>query len=253
MELAYSVRVPGTAHATLSRPPSLADAVVAHIRAAIIRGVYAPGMSLTETALAQELGTSRGTVREALRELAGQGLVRRIPHRGAVVPRLTARDAEETFTLRAELESYAARLALERGAVDEVTLTLLAEHVDAIAAAVDSADVPAMVEADVRFHASLSALSGHALLLDHLTVVQNQSQWLLFYSEAYRPRPDVTVSSHRELLDVLREGDAARVARSIHDHVSGPGAQIVARMTQFDARGLQTREAIESSRGGPDR
>ena len=231
-------------HGTLARPPGLADAVVAHIRGAIIRGTYAPGRSLTETALAKELGTSRGTVREALRELAGLGLVTRTPHRGAVVPTLTARDAKEILTLRAELESYAARLALEGGHVDGAALAELAAHVDAIAAAVEAADVAGVVSADVEFHARLSALSGHSLLLEHLTAVQHQSQWLLFYSDPYRPPPEVTVQSHRYLLEVLRDGDASLVSQAIDEHVSGPGAEIVARMAELESHG---KVAIETS------
>jgi len=67
----------------LDRPPSLTDAVVAHIRDGIIAGSYAPGQPLTELQLSDELGTSRGTVREALRELGSLGLVTRTTHRGA--------------------------------------------------------------------------------------------------------------------------------------------------------------------------
>ncbi|MFV2064514.1 MAG: GntR family transcriptional regulator [Chloroflexota bacterium] len=93
---------------TLERPPSLVDAVVAHIREDIIRGAHAPGQSLAEAGLAEELGTSRGTVREALRELGSLGLVTRSPHKGAVVSTLTAKDVEEIDTLRAALEPFAA-------------------------------------------------------------------------------------------------------------------------------------------------
>ncbi len=238
-------------HGTLDRPPSLADAVVAHIRDAIVRGAYAPGRSLTETGLAEELGTSRGTVREALRELGGLGLVTRSPHRGAVVPTLTARDAEETFTLRASLESYAAQLALTRGNVDDAALRVLAERVDAIAAAAEAGDLPGMVNADVEFHASLSSLSGHTLLMEHLTAIQHRSQWLLFYSDAYRPRPDVVVHAHRELLEVLRGGDASRVAQAIDDHITGPGADIVASMVEQESRGQEMLDASDNRTGGP--
>jgi len=230
-------------HGTLDRPPSLADAVVAHIRDAIVRGAYAPGRSLTETGLAEELGTSRGTVREALRELGGLGLVTRSPHRGAVVPTLTARDAEETFTLRAALESYAAQLALARGKLDDAALRVLAERVDAIAAAAEAGDLPGMVNADVEFHASLSSLSGHTLLMEHLTAIQHRSQWLLFYSDAYRPRPDV----------VVRGGDASRVAQAIDDHITGPGADIVASMVEQESRGQEMLDAIDNSKGGAHR
>ena len=219
----------------LDRPPSLSDAVVSHIRSAIIRGTYAPGRSLTEKALADELGTSRGTVREALRELAGLGLVTRTPNRGVTVPTLTAVDAEELLTLRAELEAYAARLAISRGRLDDAALADLAGQVDAIGEAAAAGDVPGMVEADVGFHARLSALSGHALLLEHLTTIQHQSQWLLFYCRPYRPAAGVVVESHRQLLDVLRGGDPTAVAVAIHDHIFRLGTDMIARMAERES------------------
>ena len=65
-----------------------------------------PSQPLAEVALAEELETSRVTVRVALRELADRGLVEIVPYRGAFVSELTSRMARETFRLRAVLESY---------------------------------------------------------------------------------------------------------------------------------------------------
>ncbi len=216
----------------LDRPPSLADAVVAHIREDIIAGVYAPGQQLTEAGLSEELGTSRGTVREALRELAALGLVTRSPHKGAVVATLTARDAEEVYTLRASLESLAAQLAVERGRVDAGALRALTERLSAIERAAEAADVPAMVKADMDFHTALSALSGHELLMEHLAAIQVQSRRVLFRSDLYRPRPEVVVQRHRDLLGVLRTGDAYAVALAIDEHITVPARDIVARMRE---------------------
>ena len=217
---------------TLDRPPSLADAVVAHIREAIIRGAYAPGQPLIEGTLAEELGTSRGTVREALRELGSLGLVTRSTHKGAVVSTLTATDAEEIYTLRAALESFAAQLAVERGRLDESALRMLAERVEAIARAADAHDVLGMVAADMDFHTALSALSEHALLIEHLAAIQVHSRRLLFYSDLYRPQPEVVVRRHRDLLAVLHSGDAYQVSLAVDEHITGPNRDIVARMIE---------------------
>ena len=216
--------------ATLDRPPSLTDAVVAHIRDGIVRGAYEPGQALTEAQLADELGTSRGTVREALRVLDGLGLVERTAHRGAAVSRLTPRRAEEIYTLRAALESLAAQLAVERGNIDAVAQMALSTLVDAIEAAAQREDLSGMVHADIDFHRALSAYSGHDLLMEHLDAIQAHSRRLLFYSDLYQPEPELVVRRHRHLLQVLRTGDAFKVAIAVDEHITGPGRDIVHEM-----------------------
>lgn len=222
---------------TLDRPPSLTDAVVAHIRDGIIRGDYLPGQPLTEASLSEELGTSRGTVREALRELSGLGLVDRSTHRGAVVSALTARDAEEVYTLRASLESFAAQLAAERGHLDAPGLAMLAEHLAAIERAADAGDVPAMVAADMDFHTALSGLSAHGLLMEHLAAIQVHSRRVLFYSDLYRPTPEIVVQRHRDLYAVLGTGDPYQVALAVDAHITGPHRDIVEKMRAREAGG----------------
>src|SRR5208283_1850229 len=98
------------------RPPTLTATVVDHIRAAIVQGQFAPGAPLHEVDLCNLLGVSRGTVREALRQLRDENLVEIVPHRGACVTTLSPRRAWEIYTLRAQLEPYAVRLAIEREA-----------------------------------------------------------------------------------------------------------------------------------------
>lgn len=96
----------------LQRPTTLTAQVVAYIRDGVVRGDFKPSQPLAEVVLAEELETSRVTVRIALRELADQGLVEIVPYRGAFVSELTSRMARETFSLRAVLESYATKLTL---------------------------------------------------------------------------------------------------------------------------------------------
>ena len=215
----------------LNRPPSLTDAVVAHIRDAIVRGDYAPGELLAEAPLAQALRTSRGTVREAMRVLSNLGLISRSSHRGPVVTLLTPVRAQEIYTLRALLESFAARRAIETGRVDGAALAGLARHVDLIAVATATGGLQGVVEADMRFHRELSALAGHELLMEHLATVHTHSLRLLAYSDLYRPDFEVVVQRHRDLLDVLSTGDPATVERAVSDHISEVGESIVAKMS----------------------
>src|ERR1700730_11406682 len=111
---------PRTVH--FVRPPTLTATVVDHIRESIVRGQLAPGAPLHEIDLSKSLGISRGTVREALRHLHDENLVEIIPHQGAFVTELSAKRAREVYTLRAQLEPYAVRLAMERKAYREQDL-----------------------------------------------------------------------------------------------------------------------------------
>src|SRR3990170_4032062 len=114
----------------LQRPETLSEAVVKHIRDAIVHGDFAPGSALPEVRLAEELGTSRGTVREALRALEDQGLVDVLPHKGSFVSKVTKRKARELYSLRVVLEAFAVRLAVADGAFDGARGDSLRERMD---------------------------------------------------------------------------------------------------------------------------
>lgn len=88
--------------------------IIDYLANAIRDGRLAPGQRLVEAELTGELGVSRGPVREALRKLAADGLVEIVPHRGALVRRLSRAEALELFQIRTELEALAARLAASR-------------------------------------------------------------------------------------------------------------------------------------------
>src|SRR3954447_7631810 len=88
------------------------DVVLASVREAILSGVLEPGARLRQEELADLFGTSRIPVREALRALEYEGLVRSEPHRGFTVTSLDADDVDEVYDLRIVLETHALRLAL---------------------------------------------------------------------------------------------------------------------------------------------
>jgi len=80
-----------------------------HLKSAIVDGRYKPGVRLVETELAEELGISRGTLRETLRELASEGLVVMRQNRGAVVADVSVADVLEVYAIRAVLGTLALR------------------------------------------------------------------------------------------------------------------------------------------------
>jgi len=219
----------------LSRPQSLTDAVVIHIRNAVINGDLAPGQQLAEATLAKTLGTSRGTVREAVRVLANLGLVSLSAHRSLSITVLTPQRAREIYTLRALLESFAARMAAEEGRIGPEAMQVLEERQVALAEAARLGDVGAMVEADMRLHEALSALAGHELLLELLAGIHTHVRRLLIYSDLYGPGFGAVVERHARLIETVRAGDPDAIERAVRDHITEVGRDIVAKMTATHA------------------
>ena len=236
----------------LQRPETLTEAVANHIRDAIVRGVYLPGAQLSEAALASALGTSRGTIREALLALSHGGLVIIRAHRGASVATLTPGQAEETYSLRALLEPYAARLAIERGRVDATVIRDLRRAVDALSTAIASHDFDACVEADMHFHARMSATSGHVILQQLLGVLAAHTRRFIILSNLRKDDMIGDVESHARLISALLSGDPEIAEREVRMHIEDAATRVLQAATSESSNHEQSARvmfAAEHQRG----
>jgi DNA-binding GntR family transcriptional regulator len=207
--------------------PPLSATVVPAIRQMITTGVLPQGAHLREAELATALGMSRGPVREALVELAREGLVVLRRHRGAQVITLTTEDAEEVYTLRRALE----RLAVER-ACGRLTADHLAE-LDAILdrmLELDAGYSPDLaVELDLAFHDVLVRAACHARL--ERSWQQIRSQVAMFLHDRHLARRDFHEIAHPEHLavrDIVAAGDPAPAVEAIEKHLVGAFDRLVA-------------------------
>lgn len=112
---------------------TLPEQIAAKIRQAILTGQLQPGARLAEAAIAEQIRTSRGPVRDALGLLERDGLVVKLPNRGACVLDFNERTLREAASLRAVLEEFAASLALQRLTAED--LARLEEELDFLLAA----------------------------------------------------------------------------------------------------------------------
>ncbi|HUQ43192.1 MAG TPA: GntR family transcriptional regulator [Candidatus Limnocylindria bacterium] len=193
----------------------LADQVRSHLLAGIVSGRYPPDSRIVETQVARELGTSQAPVREALRGLEGIGMVEISPFRGARVRRPSRREILETYTVRAALETRAARLAMPRlrdGDVD----ALLADGA-AMEAAAAAGDGAAVAEADARLHGTIIGVAGNEILERTWRSLEPYSRTYLSLSV---PGADPTWSAdlHRPILEAIRRRDAAALVEAIDSH-----------------------------------
>jgi DNA-binding GntR family transcriptional regulator len=216
----------------LQRPETLTTAVVRYISEAILRGEFAPGQPLPEVHLADRMGTSRSTVREASRTLAEQGLVEVFPHRGVIVARLTARRAREIFTLRAELESYAVRLAVERGAFSSEERRAHELALEQLESAVSGGNHFEVAEADMQFHEVLARASNHSLLLETLAGLRLRMRQAIVFTKVLGSDIETETVTHQRILEAVHSGNAGVAARAIHDHITQSGQLLVAKLSQ---------------------
>lgn len=221
----------------LQRPETLVKAVARHIRESITRGEFAPGQALPEARLAETLQISRSTIREALRVLADQGLVDLFPHRGAEVAKLTPRRAWEIFSLRAELESFAVRLVMERGGYPPEVVAALREALEALTPSLrgDECDQLELAEADMRFHDILSRQSEHRVLLDTLSSLRLQTRRFIVHTKLMGSDKEPEYVTHRRLIDAVTSGDPVGAAAAVHRHIMEAGENLMVKLRSSDA------------------
>jgi DNA-binding GntR family transcriptional regulator len=219
---------------TPPRGAVLRQEVTLAIEKAILLGAIAPGQRLVEADVANQMGISKAPVREALRSLEQLGLVVNRPRRGTFVTPVTATLAGEAFSLRALLETYAARLAVRT--VQESHLTRMREYLEHAADVWD--DYPARVEYDLKMHDVLFELSGHRLLQQAWGNLRSQVQLLLTVSgilrsaEYGRGQPRSMVTVHEPIMNALRDKDIDRLEAAIVAHLAEGERRLRLKMDQ---------------------
>jgi DNA-binding GntR family transcriptional regulator len=198
---------------------SLADRVADRIRSAIHEGRYPPGARLVERRLAAELGVSHIPIREALARLTDEGLVERLPRRGARVATLTPRELEELSSLRIVLERFVVTRVQERLTAEEEKE--LRRMVASMRQAAVRGDFRRVLDLDQRFHERLWELADHRMLGEVVTGLRGRiGAFLRAATAALDPEAlERHAASHDELLDAMLSGDAEAGGAEMSRHI----------------------------------
>ena len=201
------------------------DGVYRVLRAAILDGIVPPGGQLRERDISVELGVSRSPLREALTRLEEEGLIVKIPFRGAFVAEVSANDVAEIDSIRLLVEPYAMELALEalRGP-ERLRLTQAIEEFQRAAA---QNDIPASIDAHLQFHRLFYDLSGHGVLRSLWNGWETKLRlYLAVDHRSYSDLHDIAVE-HERLAEVALAGDVDEVRQELARHFqSGLRARI---------------------------
>jgi len=191
-----------------------------HLREEILSGSLTPGAELSEVALAESLGVSRGPIREAIGRLASEGLVTVRPRRGAVVSSLSTEEFIELYQVREALELLAVKLAVPRLRPDDITV--LQALIDEMSARAERNQVVAFFEANSAFHLRLVEASGNAKLLELYEQLLAQLGRYRLRSLTLRGNLERSVAEHAAILRAVKRGDAERAAHLMSEHIRVP-------------------------------
>lgn len=221
---------------------SARDRAYAHIQSQIAAGSLRAGTTLSEVALAKDLGISRTPVREAIGQLASEGLLEQSPNRGAVVARLRRSDIIELYELREALEVFAGGKAAAQQLKDHDLQRLhnLASEIPVLAgeikgnknAGLDAAGMQRFVAADLAFHTSIMRLAGNSRIVK----VVNETRLLIriFAIQRHghsRRELEKIAAEHRAIADGLAVRDSALVSRLLAQHIQASRQE---RLDEFD-------------------
>jgi DNA-binding GntR family transcriptional regulator len=211
------------AHGRFQKPVPISEMIFRHLAHEIVQGSMRPGERLTETKLCEEFNCSRSPLREAIRMLAAQGLVKIEPRRGARVVALSEKDVTDLYRLRSVLEGLAVRLAAESG-TDEQFDELAALNVQ-MAEAVKQAEYGDYFDFNTAFHQRIAEAGGN----NHVAMVQQtiaaRSLAPLFQFGSSKQRLLTSVDDHEAILDALRQRDGDRAERIMRDHLNHAGEE----------------------------
>jgi DNA-binding GntR family transcriptional regulator len=193
-----------------------ADYVYRRVRNAILDAELAPGETMSQVALADELGVSRTPLREALRMLQGEGLIEARANRRVRVAPMDADDLEQLYAVRVTLEAQALRLAVPR---------MTSEHIAGLEGSIaemghyaEQQDMRRWLVPHAAYHRGLTELAGERFasllsrLFDHgeryrrLHIGQGPSAW--------------AIADHREILNAVKAGDGPVAAALLAQHLS---------------------------------
>ncbi len=199
---------------------TLREQAVAHLREEILSSRLTPGTELGEVALARSLGISRGPLREALGQLAAEGLVTIVPRRGVVVTKLTRAEFVDSYQVREALESLAIRLAVPRLTVEQkAELHRLCEEMERAAAEGDS---KRFFTLNGDFHRAFVLASGNRKLAEVHGQLIAQMGRLLAKSAELRGGLQESATEHRAILQAVDDQDPERAARLVEAHIEVP-------------------------------
>ena len=204
---------------------STVERVTEELRRARFEGELAPGTPLREMALAEQIGVSRSTLREALSVLVAEGLATRVPNRGVAVTTLSRADVRDVLRARAALEVAGVRSWRKATRQQKDAVRRALEEFGRTARS--GASPAEATAAHLEVHRALVGLTGSERLLATADSLNAEIRLALAHVDRIRRNTREQVAAHRELVDLLENGDVPGAVRELEHHLEGAEQSLV--------------------------
>lgn len=209
----------------------LYEDIITSIFQALVDGRIRPGERLVEENIARELNVSRSPVRQALQEMARQGIVVIVPRIGASVSTWSAVDIEDFGRLRVLIECLGARQAAVRITPEE--LEALDEWVARMAAAMRAKDLNALIDSDIGFHRAIARASHNASLIQIFDSMVLRIRMFMVVEKHLYPSAigrQQSLAAHNAICRALSDHDEQQAHDTMQEHIGSSAQNLLKRM-----------------------
>lgn len=210
---------------------TLREQLVIALRQAILEATLPPGERLVETTLADQLGVSRGPLREAIRQLVEEGLVDQVPFRGAVVRSLSIEDIQEIYSFRTLLESFAFKIVWDKRGED--FFRALDSRHRALAYATYAGDQQQAIKREMDLHGLVYEYSKHRSLIESWNLLRSRLHFYFTLHHEAHHRKAALPDAHDTYVALAKGDDLNAMLHEVEAHMR---------------RGLDTLEAFVAAR-----
>jgi DNA-binding GntR family transcriptional regulator len=202
---------------TLNRALPLRDQIYQKIRNMIIVGQLKPGEAINEVAIAHALGVSRTPVREGVKRISDEGLVKVLAQTGTYVARISRADLEEAYVIRRVLEMESARRAAAK--LTPAASEVLEDNIAAHRLAISRGKYTSAIQLDDTFHRTIAEICGFPKIwraVDIFKAQMDRGRYLAIPKAGYGEQ---TIKQHEAVLDALKRNDAEGAAQAMEHHL----------------------------------
>lgn len=223
-------------HQDIRKGRFLREQVYKRLKALVLNGVLPPNKRLIEEKLAEEMGTSRTPVREAIQKLEKEGLIHKLPRGGFAVSVITNENIEEVFGIRSVLEGYAGYLATSRATEEE--LRALEEIVAREERCLKDSNIDEVVRMNTEFHDLLYRTAKSTKLYGLISDLRDYIFRYRIIIFRYEGMAAISIQDHKEMIALMRAGNARKVEKLVRKHIIR-GMDLVKKKLRQEAKSLK--------------
>lgn len=215
---------------TIRKGRFLREQVYKSLKASMLNGVLPPNNRLIEERLAEEMGTSRTPVREAIQKLEKEGLIHKLPKGGFAVSTITDEDIEEVFGIRSVLEGYAGYLATSRATNDDIWS--LEETVQQEEECLKRKDTEEIIRLNTEFHDRLYKAAKSSKLYSIINDLRDYIYRYRIIIFRYEGMAEISIKDHKDMIGLMKAKNARQVEKLVRKHIIRGGDLVKKKMKQ---------------------